>query len=234
MRIPNVWRSAPRWVESPPSEPGSIDPLGYRIQSDQIAEKLLPGLTVNTRRARYLSFLCWALDRFGPDPEEIDRWEVALSVGERLRHGSSNECSYRGVDRLSQLRLSPGDPVPPRLLQQSARVFYDALLSSAGFVDQSGELTDLGKRLAGEFGKTIGSKKRPRRVWGCAQLPCVSDLPNREARLIEKGLFLATPEAVVPGQNVQGCPVDWLRAGYARRLCCQYSAVPSRADRSEQ
>jgi hypothetical protein len=137
------------------------------------------------------------LDRFGPDPEETDRWEVALSVGEWLRHGSSNKCSYRGIDRLAQLRLSPGELVPPRLLQQSARVFYAVLLSSAGFVDQSGELTDLGKKLAVEFGKSIGAKKRPKRVWGCAELPCVSELRDREARLICNGLFSATPDAVV-------------------------------------
>jgi hypothetical protein len=184
-------------VESPPSEPGSIDPLGYRIESDRIAENLLPGITVNTRRARYLSFLCWALDRFGLDPEETDRWEVALSVGEWLRHGSSNECSYRGIDRLSQLRLSSGDLVPRRLLQQSARVFYAGLLSSAGFVDQSGELTDLGKKLAVEFGKAIGSKKRPKRVRGCAELPCVGELRNREGSLIAEGLLSETADSLV-------------------------------------
>jgi hypothetical protein len=197
MAILNVWRSAPRWVESPPSEPGSIDPLGYRIESDRIAEKLLPGVTVNTRRARYLSFLCWASDRFGLDPDETDRWEVALSVGEWLRHGSSRVCSYRGIDRLSELTPRPGDPVKPRLLQQSARVLYSGLLSSAGFVDQSGALTDLGGKLAVEFGKAIGSKKRPKRVRGCAGLPCVSDLPNRECSLIAEGLFSETADALV-------------------------------------
>ncbi len=109
------WPWRPSWVEPSPDEPGSTDPLGYQAEADRIAEELLPGVTVQTRRARYLSFLCWAMDHTGNKPAEIDRWEIALSTGEYLRPKCNATCSYLGSLLLKQRNHAPGDRVPVRL-----------------------------------------------------------------------------------------------------------------------
>ena len=122
------WAGLPSWVELPPSEPGSIDPLGYQAEVDRISDTILPGVTVLTRRARYLCFLCWAIKRTGNNPAEIDRWEIALSVGEFLRHQDGKECSYLGVGLLRQRNIKRGDIVPQKLHKLKARTSYSGLL----------------------------------------------------------------------------------------------------------
>ena len=50
-----------RWVLADPSRKRAVDPLGMGAQADQLADLLLPQLSVATTRARYFSFLCWAV-----------------------------------------------------------------------------------------------------------------------------------------------------------------------------
>src|SRR5579862_1996916 len=146
--------SLPQWVDPPPSEPGSIDPLGYLAPSDRLAEALLPGMTVLTLRARYLSFLCWAIRETGNDAQQIDRWEVALSLGEHLRHqnGTCGRGGYLGSRILSSWH---GRDIPRRLHVQTARILYAGLLRSSGLLDAHGSLTDLGTKVASAFGAHI-------------------------------------------------------------------------------
>jgi hypothetical protein len=85
----------PAWVAHPEMQPGSIDPLGYQAEVDEISNRILPGVTVFTTRVRYMSFLCWAYREARGDDSMIDRWEVALSAGEFSRHkgGDDKKCS---------------------------------------------------------------------------------------------------------------------------------------------
>lgn len=188
------WSWRPSWVEASLDEPGSTDPLGYQTEADRIAEELLPGVTVQTRRARYLSFLCWAMDRTGNNPAEIDRWEIALSIGEYLHHKGNTTCSYLGILLLKQRNPDPGDRVPARLHQQTARALYSGLLRSCGLASEEGELTPLGKKLGWEFGKKMPGT-RPKRVYGCANLPCVSAAGEVEKRWLRGALLEETEEA---------------------------------------
>ena len=164
------WLRCPSWVEPSLDEPGSIDPLGYQTEADHIAEELLPGVTVQTRRARYLSFLCWAMDLTGNNPAEIDRWEIALSLGEYLRHKGDTICSYLGILLLKQRNPDPRDRVPARLHQQTARALYSGLLRSCGLASEKGNLTPLGMKLAWEFGKKMPGT-RPNAFTGAPTYP---------------------------------------------------------------
>jgi hypothetical protein len=183
-----VCHSTPRWVEAPPSEPGSIDPLGYRAQADRIAEGMLPGLTIATTRARYLSFLCWAKQECDGRETEIDRWEVAMAVGEWRRHKANHTHSYLGSQTLDRLQLASGDAVPRRLNQQTARVIYAGLLPSCGLEDDNGKLTERGLRLAAEYGKAVPVSSCPRIVWRCDQMPCLGKIRSREREYLEYAL----------------------------------------------
>jgi len=184
----------PSWVEPPPTEPGSIDPLGYLGPSDRIAEQLLPGATVLTRRARYLSFLCWALRETDNEPSETDRWEIALSVGEHLRHGDDTECTYLGSRLLRGRALARGDRLPRRLHVQTARLQYSGLLRSCGLADDEGNVSHLGAEIADTFGRYM-PRSIPKRVSGCDGLPCLSKIGDREASSLRRGFFETTDEA---------------------------------------
>lgn len=181
--------TAPSWIEPPPTEPGSIDPLGYLARAERLAEQLLPGVTVATRRARYLSFLCWATRETRGKAREIDGWEVALSVGEYLRHGSEERvCSYLGSRLAQQRELEPGDHLPTRLQVQTSRLLYSGLLRSCSLCDESGALTDLGKRVADEFEKDMPGS-RPRQVFRCKAMPCLSKIRGHERGWLRKALL---------------------------------------------
>ena len=189
--------TAPSWVEPPPTESGSIDPLGYLAPAERLAEKLLPGVTVATRRARYLSFLCWATRETEGNAREIDRWEVALSVGEYLRHGSEgNECGFLGSRRVQQLALKGGDNLPTHLHVQTARLLYSGLLRSCCLCDESGSLTLLGERIADVFDKDMPGS-RPRQVSRCEAMPCLSEIRGYERNGLLEALFKSNDESAL-------------------------------------
>jgi hypothetical protein len=182
-------RFLPSWVEPSVMEQGSIDPLGYLAPRERIAEELLPGMTVATLRARYLSFLCWAINKTGNKPSEIDRWEVALSIGEFLRHSNDDDnCKYLGINIIKRKNLKPGDSVPRYLHVQAARMLYSGLLASCEFVDSDGKLTEEGGRLAELFGSYM-TRSLPAKVWKCAELPCLSDIRTKECKILRKALL---------------------------------------------
>jgi hypothetical protein len=181
----------PCWLEPPAAEEGSLDPLGFLAPAEKIADRLLPGVTVATRRARYLSFLCWGIESTDGNPKEIDRWEVALSVSEYLRNDGG---SFLGKNLLGQLALQPGDSVPSRLHVQTARNLYSGLLRSCGLVAPSGEVSDLGRRIAGEFGRDM-PRRRPRKARRCGELPGLSAIRPKERRWLTDALLNSTDEA---------------------------------------
>lgn len=185
----------PAWLEPPPTDPGSIDPLGFLARAEKLADQLLPGVTVTTRRIRYLSFLCWAIEEAEGNTTEIDRWEVALSVGEHLRHrDETTECSYLGKRLLEQQELDSGAMVPGRLHVQTARLLYSGLLQSCGLCNESRDLTDLGRKIAREFGNEM-PRSRPRQIFRCNTLPCISNPRRKERRWLQEALLEANPDA---------------------------------------
>lgn len=186
----------PVWLDPHPATQGSIDPLGYLAPAEKLADQLLPGVTVATRRARYLSFLCWATRETGGNSAEIDRWEIALSVGEYRRHGAKNsECNYLGSQLVNRAELDPGDALPASLHVQTCRQLYSGLVRSCGLCDDSRRLTKLGDKIANEFGKDM-PKSRPRQVFRCEAMPCLSAI-----RGYEKGWLY---EAVLGSNDVSG------------------------------
>ncbi len=178
----------PSWVEAPTQAEGSIDPLGYSAKADEIAAKILPGVTVQTTRARYLSFLCWAVGKCGKKDREIDRWEIALSVGEYLRHGRSTECSYFGPNLLHRAQYRGSDGVPKQLHVQTARILYSGLLRSCGLITDNRELTPLGEKLADCFDKCT-PKTLPATVAHCRKMPCLSQAGAIERRYLRQALI---------------------------------------------
>lgn len=186
----------PFWVDPPNESERSIDPLGYSETSDGIADRLLPGVTVQTRRARYLSALCWAVQRCGNNPEQIDRFEVALSISEFKRHGMSVDCSFLGKLLLSNRQYQDKQSLPRRLHSQSARVLYSGLARSCGLIDNEWTLSPLGVKLADCFGKGA-PKSLPNTVRQCWGMPCLSKIGSVERRYLRKALFDATPDGEV-------------------------------------
>ena len=69
---------------------GSLDPLGTLQSYGALANLLLPGVSTITTRARYLSFLCWALHNaeqhrtFPPGPAGLQLRRRAVEPAERL------------------------------------------------------------------------------------------------------------------------------------------------------
>ncbi len=208
--------SMPNWVESQAAEPGSIDPLGYLARREQLADGLLPGVTVATVRVRYLSFLCWAIDEFGNNDGDIDRWEIALSVGEHLRHNGDvgNSCRYLGRNLLQGNSRRLGAPVPRRLHVQTARLIYSGLLVSCGLVDQDKkEPTELGKRVAKEFrnNKRL-PKKLPKQICRCKEMPCLTKIRKRERDYLRQGLLEIGEDAKPRARTFKEIGVRRLRA----------------------
>jgi hypothetical protein len=180
----------PSWVAPPEMQPGSIDPLGYQTEVDNISNQILPGVTVFTTRIRYLSFLCWAHRETGGNDSLIDRWEVALSAGEFFRHKSDAEktCSFLGSLLLKQASPDPRDRLPVRLHTPPARIRYKSLLRSCGLIDDRGELREAGEDLAEIFGRNM-PKNIPKTIGGCRNMPCLSGVGRLESRWL-RGAFL--------------------------------------------
>lgn len=204
----------PSWLEPPSAVEGSIDPLGDQAYADALADQLLPGVTVATLRARYLSFLCWARES-GLDEGETDHWEAALAAGEFLRHrqaavGEQARCVYLGI-RTVEKRIAAGR-VPRSITKIPSRRLYAGLLRSAGLV-QGDELTDLGQDLAWQFGRNMPRRRRPpARASSCRGLPCLSDVRGVERRRLRQALLSEGPDARVRAATLKEVGVRGFRA----------------------
>lgn len=136
------------------------------------ADRLLPGLNVFTSRARYYSFLCWALARAqsGAPPrahlDRVHRLERLLVLCEAVRHADDPfACSYIGRRRGRRFvteRAGAGLwELPARILKNQASNgalrLYRTSLADLGFIEEDDleeglglRLTDRGARLAGQ------------------------------------------------------------------------------------
>lgn len=158
------------WVEPDPDRERAADPLGLGAQADCIADRLLPGLSVNTRRARYLTFFCWAIrnSRDHNNPlTSIHRLEAELACEEALRHWDSpKKCpDIVGASRARTYLENNKRRFPPRpesLYKNMAFAAYRPLMRSLGLLANGRRLwlTEEGEYLAKVFQHARGPKPR--------------------------------------------------------------------------
>jgi hypothetical protein len=177
-----------RWVLRDPGGERAIDALGMATQADKIAAKLVPGLSVATNRARYFSFLCWAVqetDGKAASVGAIHPLEATLALEEARRHrGDSAEDCPGVVGRLNAVRYLDDhdwkDPSrPERLYKNTAFATYRPAMRALGLLGRSRrpELTQPGERLAAAFARNRGRSPR-----------CLGDISGPECGLL-KGLL---------------------------------------------
>lgn len=158
------------WVEPDPDRERAADPLGLGGQADRIADRLLPGLSVNTRRARYLTFFCWAIRRSRERNNpltSIHRLEAELACEEALGHWDSpKECpDIVGASR-ARTYLDTHERCPPNrpesLYKNMAFAAYRPLMRTLGLLagGRRLDLTKEGEDLATKFQHARGPKPR--------------------------------------------------------------------------
>jgi hypothetical protein len=177
----------PSWVEPNPAREVALDALGLSLQADQLADKLLPNLSVLTRRARYLSFLPWAVSKTSTaaNPErEIHRLEAQLALHEAKLHDEDPKQCKGIVGRSvaqAYLRESGGNaPAQPEALYKSTAFrAYRPLLYAIHILEGKTRptLTPEGKEIAAAYGSA--ARGRP---------ACLSKISDTEKRLLRKAL----------------------------------------------
>ncbi|MRG91586.1 hypothetical protein [Polyangium spumosum] len=165
----------PSWLVKLDSPPSSRDPLGLQARAMEQADGLLPGLNVFTSRARYYTFLCWALDRAQAAEskrthlERVLRLERLLVLCEALKHEDDpKRCSYIGRRRgrrfVSERRGAGLWELPTKILKNQpssgALRLYRTSLASLGLIEEDDfddglglHLTDRGERLAKQISR---------------------------------------------------------------------------------
>jgi hypothetical protein len=175
--VPNDIRL--KWVLADPASERAVDPLGMGTQADQIADLLLPQLSVATTRARYFSFLCWAVRKssgVSAPMIAIHRLEAELALGEARRHHGEPPQACPGVigrtRAASYLEEHDGKAPerPERLYKNTAFATYRPAMRALGLLvpSRSPALTDAGKRLAIAFDQSRGRN------------PCLGDISAAE------------------------------------------------------
>ena len=102
----------PQWTQAEYKPGGGRDALGIETLSESILSELLPGITNQTRRARYYAFWAWVLrdfirDKFHGDREESKIMVYVTSFG--YRHGVPADS-----DLVFDVRFLPNPNYLPR------------------------------------------------------------------------------------------------------------------------
>jgi hypothetical protein len=171
----------PNWLEPHRLPAGSRDPLGFQNFAEGLANTILPGLTVFTSRIGYYGLIAWAVREInGKRPnagislrDHFQRIERAYVLCEFIHHGAgSDDCRVLGQRSKSEVLQSAQHDrflVPARILKNQTSAgalrLYMTSMQSLGFAELRPELgadgllplaiTDLGQRLAHEFGKRV-------------------------------------------------------------------------------
>ncbi|APR85053.1 Hypothetical protein A7982_10402 [Minicystis rosea] len=166
----------PSWLVRLDAPTASRDPLSLQAHAMGHADRLLPGLNVFTSRARYYSFLCWALARAQGVAasrghlERVHRIERLLVLCEAVRHADNPlACSYIGRRRGRRFVAEHDGSglwgLPVRILKNQASNgafrLYRSSLADLGLIEEDDleeglglRLTVRGSRLADQFHKT--------------------------------------------------------------------------------
>jgi hypothetical protein len=195
-----LMRILPSWVQPDPLRSRAIDPLGLQLISDRFADRMLPGLSVLTTRARYFTFLCWARRETGStsDEREIHRQEVRLTLMESRLSADEvghSKCSFVGKRNIeAYLREHRDEDVlatdPRTIYKVPVWRAYRASMVQLGLLEGSPRyaLTEPGRQAASAFRKAVGStlKRMPPQA-------CLSRIreSSREKRLLRDSIGLS-------------------------------------------
>jgi hypothetical protein len=124
-------RHIPRWIVADERPPSSRDPLGWQADAEQLANQLLPGLSVFTSRVGYFFFLPWAIRQINAIGkltlasrlDLLNRLERALVLCETLFHGDDvGACYHQGQRSKRRLLSQPGRllKIPEQILKRQA------------------------------------------------------------------------------------------------------------------
>ena len=179
-----------RWVLPDPSRERAVDALGMSVQADRLAERLVPQLSGTTNRARYLSFLCWAVKQTSTIKKPITaihRLEAQLAIEEAMRHRDrpADDCvGIVGRGNATRYMLKHGwraPAHPERLYKSTAFAAYRPAMRALGLLTRTRrpELTPAGRALAAAYGAARGKKPR-----------CLQDISRTEQGLLKQALGL--------------------------------------------
>lgn len=234
----------PNWVEPDPLRSRAVDALGLQAVADRLADRLLPGLSVLTTRARYFTFLCWARQKTGSDLNEraIHRFEVALAITEHELHGlaenpddGDNSCSFVGSRNIKGLYDSLKDSNLSRLDPRSVYTTpawrqYRPALVNLGLIEDNSRfsLSRAGEEAAKAFWKKVRYKGPAIR-----RLPrsaCLSEIyaSKEERRILKNCLGLSVRRIPEDAQNPQYTRARFARLPIVRRLVNDRGLYPER------
>lgn len=185
------------WVQPDPNRERAVDPIGTSAQADVIADDLLPQLSSRTLRARYLSYLCWAVGKTAGAAnqlEQIHHLEALLAVAEARRHTADPESpdaelqscpgviGRRSMQRYFAERDGKDPERPERLYKNTAFATYRPMMRSLGLITgaRHWRLTPVGERLAKAAKEVTG--RRPR---------CLSETNADERQIVLRLLGLS-------------------------------------------
>ncbi len=192
----------PAWVEPDPLKSRAVDALGLQAIADRPADRLLPGLSVLTTRARYFTFLCWARQKAGKrlNEHEIHRFEVALALTEsRLSEDDAQhqeDCRFVGKRNIETYRSQHQDRIPRdarSVYKVPAWRAYRASMIALGLLAETAsyDLTVRGVEAATLFQKAVRHRGRtPKPLRDAA---CLSRVSRPEQRLLRDLLGLSLP-----------------------------------------
>jgi hypothetical protein len=217
----------PHWVRADPTQERVLDAVGLTTILDDCASAILPGISVLSRRARYISFHCWARSRVpSGDQTELHAWEVSLAHAEHRLHRIQGEhpvdCSYLGKNNIQE-HWNDGSALrdPTRVTQTPGWLGYRPALVTARLVDSTKPfaLTDDGVRLASLYRHQAHPPRLMSGSW--RTVACLSRLRSAERTALRQILGLqsgggwkclettawqtrkATIDLIVHGQSVQ-------------------------------
>lgn len=198
-------RVLPAWVEPDPLRSRATDALGLQAVADQLAERLLPGLSVLTTRARYFTFLAWARRRTGREHSEsnIHRYEVALAFAEASISSSdelhADGCQFVGSRSVKSIQIDRLPSDPRQAYKVPAWRGYRASMVSLGLLSEGPKfaLTDFGNKAAGAFDGAVHYRGGPDRPM--PREACLSRPSTTEVRLLRELLGLSLRGRLDPG-----------------------------------
>jgi hypothetical protein len=210
----------PNWVEADPLRSRATDALGLQVIADRLADRLLPGLSVLTTRARYFTFLCWARARVGRDHDErgIHRWEVVLALAEATLSDDDPEhgerCAFVGSRKVKGIPHDRAPPDPRQVYKVPAWRAYRASMIALGLIQGAPRfsLTEVGAYAAKRFQAAVRARGTPIRP--LPERACLSRVSGYERRLLRDLLGIAHRGPI--GANVTDARTR--RAAFAREV----------------
>lgn len=215
----------PAWVEPDPLR-RAADALGLQRVADRLADRLIPGLSVLTTRARYFTFLAWAREQSGVTVNELDihRCEVSLVFAEAIRSskapGHEQSCTFVGSRNVRKFAIDRIPQDPRSVYKVPAWRAYRASMVDLELIDgaSSFSLTDLGHEAARAFRKAVRPRFAPR-----SPLPpraCLSLISSAESTRLRDVLGLS-----IRGRLDLGSPEGRVRrAAFAREVRALFRA----------